>query len=383
MPTQHTTSPHPARSEPGVHRKPRRGVGLFTLLLLVVLALAGCVSVGTTAQPTATATAPTTVAPGAADLQQQVINVIHAVQPSVVEIDGFNGGGQSIGSGEILTSDGYIVTNDHVVRGFTSFSVRMGANQIVPAKLIGQAPQDDLAVLKVAGTKLPPISFGDSSKVQVGQFVIAIGSPLGLAETATIGIVSALNRAASEGVGGPASTLVGLIQTSAPINPGNSGGALVDLSGRLIGIPTLAAVDPEINAPANGIGFAIPSNRVQFVTQQLIQHGRLVSSGQGFLGIEGQDVTPQLAAANGLAVRNGVLVAGFAKDTAGKSPAQQAGLRVGDSIVAVNNQQIAGSTDLASLTLTQPPGARVNVTIARGPRQQTIQVVLGERPVAS
>jgi S1-C subfamily serine protease len=155
----------------------------------------------------------------------------------------------------------------------------------------------------------------------------------------------------------------------------------VDLRGQLIGIPTLAAVDPEINAPANGIGFAIPSNRVQFVTQQLMQHGKLVSSGQGFLGIEGQDVTPEVAVANGLSVQTGVLVAGFAKDTSGKSPAQQAGLRVGDSIVAVNNQQIAGSTDLASLTLTQQPGTKVTVTIARGTHQQTMQVVLGERPV--
>jgi S1-C subfamily serine protease len=384
MLVQHTTAFNPARSTPGIRWKPRRSIGLFTLLLLLALALAGCVSIGTTAtQPTATATAPTTLAPGAADLQQQVINVIHVVQPSVVQINGFNGGGQSIGSGEILTSDGYIVTNDHVVRGFTSFSVQIDANRIVPAKLIGQAPQDDLAVLKVAVTKLPPISFGDSSRVQVGQFAVAIGSPLGLAETATIGIVSALNRAASEGAGGPASTLVGLIQTSAPINPGNSGGALVDLRGQLIGIPTLAAVDPEINAPANGIGFAIPSNRVRFVTQQLIQHGKLLRSGQGFLGIEGQDVTPAVAAANGLSVQNGVLVAGFAKDTSGKSPAQQAGLRVGDSIVAVNNQEIAGSTDLASLTLTQPPGTKVTVTIARGTHQQTMQVVLGERPVSS
>jgi S1-C subfamily serine protease len=260
--------------------------------------------------------------------------------------------------------------------------VRIGTNQVVPAKLIGEAAPDDLAVLRVNVKNLPPISFGDSSKVQVGQFVVAIGSPLGLEETATIGIVSALNRAASEGAGG-APTLVGLIQTSAPINPGNSGGALVDLSGQLIGIPTLAAVDPEINAPANGIGFAIPSNRVQFVTQQLMRYGKLTSSGQGFLGIEGQEVTPQVAAANGLSVQSGVLVAGFAKDASGKSPAQQAGLRLGDSIVAINNQAVASSTDLASLTLTQQPGTKISLTVARGTHQQTIQVTLGERPVGS
>lgn len=361
----------------------RRRLFFLGLLLLTIMVLSACVSNNTAAQPTKTASPPTTIAPGAGDLQQNVINVIHAVQPSVVEIEGFSASAGSIGSGEILTSDGYIVTNDHVVRDFTSFMVRIGANQMVSARLIGEAPQDDLAVLKVAGSKLTPISFADSSKVQVGQFAVAIGSPLGLEETATIGIVSALNRAATEGQNGPASTLVGLIQTSAPINPGNSGGALVDLRGQLIGIPTLAAVDPQIGAPANGIGFAIPSNRVQFVAQQLMKSGRLTSSGQGFLGIEGRDVTPQLAAANAFSAQSGVLVTGFVKDASGKSPAQQAGVRVNDVIVAVNAQQVASSTDLAAITLTQKPGTQVNVTVTRGGNKQTIPVKLGERPVSS
>jgi S1-C subfamily serine protease len=356
---------------------------LLSLLLLAAV-LAGCGGSSTTSnQPTQTSTPPTTISPGANELQQNVINVISTVQPSVVEIQGFSSGSGSIGSGEILTSDGYIVTNDHVVRGFTQFNVRLSANQIVSARLVGEAPQDDLAVLKVGVNNLHPISFGDSSKVQVGQFAVAVGSPLGLQETATFGIVSALNRAASEGPNGPAQTLVGLIQTSAPINPGNSGGALVDLQGQLIGVPTLAAVDPSIGAPANGIGFAIPSNRVQFVAQQLIKNGKLTSTGQGFLGIQGRDVTPQLAAASGLSVQSGVLVTGFANDASGKSPAQQAGVQTGDVIVAVNNQAIATSTDLAAVTLSQQPGTQVTLTIARGSRQQMIQVTLGERPVSS
>ncbi len=361
-------------------RLPRRGIVVLMLILLAVVALSGCVSSENTSAPPAQ-TPPTTISPGASDLQQNVINVVNAVQPSVVEIEGFSAEAGSIGSGEIVTSDGYIVTNDHVVRGLTSFRVRLGVSQLVPARLIGEDPQDDLAVLKVGVGRLRPISFGDSSKAEVGQFVIAIGSPLGLEETATIGIVSALNRAASEGPNGPAQTLVGLIQTSAPINPGNSGGALVDLQGQLIGVPTLAAVDPEIGAPANGIGFAIPSNRVRFVTQQLIQHGRLVTTGQGFLGIQGREVTPQLAAAAGLAAQSGVLVVGFAKDTAGKSPAQQAGVQAGDVIVAVNDQAIANNIDLAALTLSQRPGAKVKLTAAHGAGQRTFQVTLGERPV--
>jgi S1-C subfamily serine protease len=355
----------------------------LTFIILLAIVLSGCVSSEYTAnQPAQTARPPTTISPGASDLQQNVITVIDAVQPSVVEIEGFSAAGGAIGSGEILTSDGFIVTNDHVVRGFTNFRVRIGANQIVSARLIGEDPQDDLAVLKVGVSKLQPISFGDSSKVEVGQFAVAVGSPLGLEETATLGIVSALNRSASEGPNGPAQTLVGLIQTSAPINPGNSGGALVDLQGQLIGIPTLAAVDPTIGAPANGIGFAIPSNRVQFVTRQLIQHGRLITTGQGFLGIAGQDVTPQLAAANGLSVQRGVLVAGFAKDASGKSQAQQAGVRVGDVILAVNDQAIANSGDLAALTLSQKPGTKVKLTVARDSNQTAIRVTLGERPVS-
>ncbi len=383
MPAQEKASSAYPRPEPGIHRVSQRVIVFLGCMLLAAVVLSGCVSSNTAAQSANTASPPITIAPGASDLQQNVIHVIHAVQPSVVEIEGFSAAAGSIGSGEILTSDGYIVTNDHVVRGFTSFMVRIGANQIVSARLIGEAPQDDLAVLKVAASKLTPISFADSSRVQVGQFAVAIGSPLGLEETATIGIVSALNRAATEGQNGPASTLVGLIQTSAPINPGNSGGALVDLRGQLMGIPTLAAVDPQIGAPANGIGFAIPSNRVQFVAQQLMKSGRLTSSGQGFLGIEGRNVTPQLAAANAFSAQSGVLVTGFVKDASGRSPAQQAGVKVNDVIVAVNAQQITSSTDLAAITLTQKPGTQVDVMVNRGGNKQTIPVKLGERPVSS
>lgn len=380
MPAQEKASSAYPRPEPGIHRVSQRVIVFLGCMLLAAVVLSGCVSSNTAAQSANTASPPITIAPGASDLQQNVIHVIHAVQPSVVEIEGFSAAAGSIGSGEILTSDGYIVTNDHVVRGFTSFMVRIGANQIVSARLIGEAPQDDLAVLKVAASKLTPISFADSSRVQVGQFAVAIGSPLGLEETATIGIVSALNRAATEGQNGPASTLVGLIQTSAPINPGNSGGALVDLRGQLMGIPTLAAVDPQIGAPANGIGFAIPSNRVKFVSDQLIKYGKLVNSGQGFLGIQSVDVTPDIAAAYNLPVKSGVLVSGFANDASGKSPAQTGGIKTGDIIIGVNGQAVGNSGDLASALLSQSPGTKVKITVARGSSQQTLTVTLGERP---
>jgi S1-C subfamily serine protease len=138
---------------------------------------------------------------------------------------------------------------------------------------VGEAPENDLAVLKIQASNLQPITFADSSKVQVGQFAIALGNPLGLENSATFGIVSALNRSASEQPSGPAGTLTGLIQTSAAINPGNSGGALVDLQGRLIGIPTLGAADTQSGTPANDIGLVIPSNQVKAVADQFIKQG--------------------------------------------------------------------------------------------------------------
>ena len=194
--------------------------------------------------------------------------------------------------------------------------------------------------------------------------------------------LSALNRTASEAPNGPAQSLTGLIQTSAPINPGNSGGALVNLQGQLIGIPTLGAVDPNSGSSANGIGFAIPSDRMKFVTQQLIQHGHLVSTGQGFLGIIGQDVTPQLASAYNLPAQNGVIVTGFAKDSSGNSPAQASGIQTGDIITAINGQQVASNGDLSAALISQQPGSQVTVTVQRGSSQQQIKVKLGERPAA-
>jgi S1-C subfamily serine protease len=200
------------------------------------------------------------------DLQQTTINVIREVDPSIVQVQGHrNGPGGSVGSGEILTSDGYIVTNSHVIHGFTSFGVLLSTGQTVQARLIGDVPQQDLAVLKINATNLKPIAVGDSSSVEVGQFVVALGSPLGLEQSATSGIVSALNREGREVVDGNTYTLTGMIQTSAPINPGNSGGALVDTQGKLIGIPTLSAVDPSTEVAANGIGFAIASNKMEKV----------------------------------------------------------------------------------------------------------------------
>lgn len=323
-----------------------------------------------------------TVSSNVTSLQQNIETVAKAVEPSVVEVTSTGGqSGESIGSGDILTADGYIVTNDHVVLGYRSFMVTLYNGVNKQATLVGQDAQDDLAVLKISATGLTPIALADSSKATVGEFSIAIGSPLGLQNTATFGIVSALNRTASESPNGPAGGLTGLIQTSAPINPGNSGGALVNLQGQLIGIPTLSATNPETGSSANSIGYAISSNRVAYVTVQLIAHGSLASSGQGFIGIEAQDVTPQLAAADNLSTQNGVLVAGFTNDAAGQSPAQQAGLQKNDVITGINGQSVNSNSDLASALLNSAPGTKVTLTILRGTNQMDITITLGERPV--
>ncbi len=200
-----------------------------------------------------------------ASAQQETVALIQNVNPSVVQIQARSILSGGIGSGEIATTSGYIVTNSHVVHGFRDLTVLLSDNRTFPAQLVGDVPEEDLAVLKINAPNLKPIAFGDSSKVQVGDFALALGSPLGLEQSATTGIVSALNRSARVVANGQLVTLQGMIQTSAPINPGNSGGALVNTQGELIGIPTLGAVDPTSGAAANGIGFAITSNHAREV----------------------------------------------------------------------------------------------------------------------
>jgi putative serine protease PepD len=205
------------------------------------------------------------------DAQQEMVSLVQKVDPSVVQVVSKAAVVGATGSGEIFTSDGYIVTNSHVVHGFSDYSVVLADNRTIPARLVADVVQEDLAVLKITADNLTPIVIGDSSKVQVGDFALALGSPLGLEQSATTGIISALNRSGTELTREGPVTLRGMLQTSAPINPGNSGGALVNAQGELIGIPTLAAVDPTTGAAANGIGFAITSNHAQEVLKRFEQ----------------------------------------------------------------------------------------------------------------
>jgi len=229
---------------------------------LITLALAGVATVvaacgGGRASDDVTPVAPVASADEATSLQQEFVRVVQAVSPSVVQIRT----PQDLGSGVVFDARGDVVTNAHVVENATRLVVTLASGDSHPAKVVGRDAANDLAVIRIAGARPRPATFADSSQVAVGDIVLALGNPLGLRSSVTEGIVSAVGRSVPEGDG---VTLSSVIQTSAAINPGNSGGALVDLSGRVIGIPTLAALDPQMGSSvAPGIGFAIAANTVR------------------------------------------------------------------------------------------------------------------------
>src|SRR5947209_4646168 len=262
----------------------------------------------------------------------------------------------------------------HVVEGATSIQVLLSSGTKEPAQLTGTDAADDLAVLKIAVPQggLSVATLGNSAQLQVGQAVLVIGNPLGITQTVTNGIVSALKRSVSEEQGG--ATIQNAIQTDAPINPGNSGGALVDLQGNVVGIPTLSAIDPQFKTPANGVGFAIPSNRVQFIVPQLIETGKVTHTGRAALGVTVTSVDAQLSAQDNLAVDHGALIVSVAPDGA----AAQAGLQPGDVIVQVDDRAISDVPTLGDALVSKNPGEKVSVQISRGNQHLTINVKLGE-----
>jgi S1-C subfamily serine protease len=304
--------------------------------------------------------------------------VVARVRPSVVQINVLTQNGGGLGSGVIIDRRGYIITNNHVVEGARQIEVVLFNGQSLPGQIVGAAPADDLAVVKVDPTKanLTVATLGDSSQLKVGQGVLAIGNPLGITQTVTYGIVSALDRNVATDTKG--SVLPGTIQTDAAINPGNSGGALVDLQGQLIGIPTLAAIDPEFKTPANGVGFAIPSNRVHFIAPQLITSGKITNTGRASLGIEGANIDSVVAAQYDLPVDHGVLVTNVSSGGA----AANAGIKAGDIIVQVDGKAIADISSLSDALLSKNPGDTVSVQFYRGNQQQTINATLGELPAS-
>lgn len=272
----------------------------------------------------------------------------------------------SLGSGVIVTSDGTIITNNHVIEGATDIQVYLSDNRQFPAKLIGTDPKTDVAVIKIGATGLPTLPIGDSSKMQVGDLVMAIGDPFGIGKTATAGIVSATGRG---GLG--IENYEDFIQTDASINPGNSGGALINLHGSLIGINT--AILSGQGGGNQGIGFAIPINLARNVMNQLVEHGKVT---RGYLGVHIQDVTPALAKQFGLNQGGGVLIGDVSPDT----PAAKAGLKSGDVVLEVNGQPVEAANQLQVQISQMAPGSSVRMKIWRDGKAQDVNVSLGELP---
>ena len=368
---------------PPVHPRPSGGglrTGAILIMALVLLLVLGIglfagwqFGRSSTTQP-ATTPVVTVPPPSGNNLEPVRTAAIAKAAPAVVQVNVTTQSGGAIGSGNIIDKRGYIVTNNHVVAGAQSISVTLYDGSKLPAQLTGTDPADDLAVIKITppSTGLTVATLGNSSKLQVGLQVLVIGNPLGITQTVTNGIVSALNRTVSEGQGG--ATIPNAIQTDAPINPGNSGGALVDMQGNLDGIPTLTAIDPEFNTPANGVGFAIPSNRVAFIVPQIIQTGSVTHTGRAALGASVTTVTPTLAAQDNLSVDQGVLIVSVVPN----GPAATAGLQAGDVIVQVDNKPVTDVQSLADALLSKNPGDTVAVTVYRGNQQMTVNVKLGE-----
>jgi len=323
------------------------------------------VTVAEAAKPTATAAPPKASAANAAvAFQQALIGVVTRLSPSVVQISD----SQGLGSGVVFDAEGDIVTNYHVVASGGSFTVTTAKGKRYPATLVGEFPSDDLAVVRVSGASLRPAAFADSSKLQVGDLAVAIGNPLGLQSSVTEGIVSAFRQGVPEGNNnGHIVALPSMIQTSAAINPGNSGGALADIQGRVIGIPTLAATDPQLGgSAAPGIGFAIPSNLVKDIAAQIVAHGHVVDSHRAYLGIQGGDT-------NGQGVYVGTVQSG--------SPAAKAGLQQGDVIASIAGQPTPTLDALTTVLAKLKPGKTVPVAILlQNGTKKTVRLTLGTYP---
>jgi putative serine protease PepD len=336
----------------------RRRLAPLLAALAAAAAYAG-ISLGSGHGDSAASAPPTGPSAGALALQGAIVRVVRAVSPSVVQIEDSAG----LGSGVVFDTKGDIVTNAHVVAEARSFTVTTSTGKRYAATLVGSFPPDDLAVIKVSHATLHAARFANSSSLQVGDIAIAIGNPLGLRSSVTDGIVSAFREGVPEGGG---VSLPSVIQTSAPINPGNSGGALVGIDGKVIGIPTLAATDPQLGGSAPGIGFAIPSDTVTDIAGQLVAHGHVVNSHRAYLGIQVGDTNDQ-----------GVYVG---RVNAG-GPAAKAGVKVGEVIVSVAGRRTPTTDDLSAALATLKPGQKVTLVVERqNGTRQTLQVTLGQYP---
>ena len=271
----------------------------------------------------------------------------------------------SLGSGVIVSADGYVLTNNHVIEGAEQIAVALPNGKTVPARVVGADPESDLAVLRVDQGGLTPIEFGDSNALQVGDVVLAVGDPFGVGQTVTQGIVSATGR---DRVG--INTFENFIQTDAAINPGNSGGALVDIDGRLVGINS--AIFSQ-SGGSQGIGFAIPVSLAREVMDQIIATGRVE---RGWLGVQAQDLTPELAQRAGVKSGAGVLISAVAR----RGPAAAAGLQAGDVVIAIGGKAVPDAAALMAATASIKPGNVVKLDVLRRGEPLSVSATLGERP---
>ena len=271
----------------------------------------------------------------------------------------------SLGSGVIVSANGYILTNHHVVEAADQIEVAFADGKSVSARVVGSDPETDLAVLKVDLQNLPAITFGRPDQAKVGDVVLAIGNPFGVGQTVTMGIISALERS-HLGI----NTFENFIQTDAAINPGNSGGALVDVAGNLVGINS--AIFSRTGGSL-GIGFAIPANLAKQVMEQIIQHGNVV---RGWIGVEVQDITPELAESFKLPTTNGALIAGVLRD----GPAARAGIKPGDILVQIDGKPVEDTSSMLNLISALAPNSNATIRVLRNQKALDLQVTVGKRP---
>ena len=272
----------------------------------------------------------------------------------------------SLGSGVIVSHEGYVLTNNHVVEGADEIEVVLTDGRKAPAKVVGLDPETDLAVIKINLDKLPVIVLGQSELARVGDVVLAIGNPFGVGQTVTMGIISALGRNNLH-----INSFENFIQTDAAINFGNSGGALVDTRGNLIGINT--AIYSQSGGSV-GIGFAIPVSTAKTVMEAIIKDGHVV---RGWIGVETQDITPELAQSFGLQRSSGAIIAGVVRN----GPADKAGIVPGDILLTVEGKPVGDTTEMLNLIAQLPPGGKAKMTVLRKNREAALDVMVGKRPL--